>query len=434
MIFRSTSIIALILVAFAAFAQGVRFEESTWDKVIQKARDEHKLIFVDVYADWCAPCKKMDRVTFSDQEVGEYINKNFVSYKADYKSPTGNMLSKKHGVGSFPTYLFIDTNGNLVYKARGFMESSRFIKEAQVASNPGVYNKYKLYRKKFNAGNRDSDMLHEYLILGAERYKQPSDTVYYAFYKSLNLMELQDEANLKTLAMYLPYADGPAFDLALDYYTTLDESASSRPDIGLNLHDALDRHMHQVCAASPEDQLNELVDRKRFLIQTTHPNDSARHERIVDDFKIHYLECGSHWMAYTEEANHFVHQHIISPERLHNDTTVEKSLAQGVTDMQDAAKLVEFANHVNEHIDDNTQIKRAIEWVDQAIKWNEVPEYYATKAYLLKKAGNLDEAVNVARRALENARKTNSDYAKQMEKVLLSLVDGKSSKGINPDK
>jgi thioredoxin-related protein len=42
-----------------------------------------KKIFVDVYAKWCGPCRMMDRYTFSNPAVADYLNKNFYPVKFD---------------------------------------------------------------------------------------------------------------------------------------------------------------------------------------------------------------------------------------------------------------------------------------------------------------------------------------------------------------
>ena len=49
----------------------------------EKAKEEDKIIFVDVYATWCGPCKMMDREVFSQEKVAEYYNATFVNAKFD---------------------------------------------------------------------------------------------------------------------------------------------------------------------------------------------------------------------------------------------------------------------------------------------------------------------------------------------------------------
>jgi thioredoxin-related protein len=45
-----------------------------------------KPLFVDVYTSWCGPCKMLDRNTFSDPKLAEYVNKNFYAVKFNAES------------------------------------------------------------------------------------------------------------------------------------------------------------------------------------------------------------------------------------------------------------------------------------------------------------------------------------------------------------
>ncbi len=40
----------------------------------KKASDQMLMLFVDVYADWCGPCKVMDREVYADATVADYMN------------------------------------------------------------------------------------------------------------------------------------------------------------------------------------------------------------------------------------------------------------------------------------------------------------------------------------------------------------------------
>ncbi len=51
-------------------AAGIMFHEGTWAEALELAKSENKPIFLDVYATWCGPCKRLKKNTFSDQEVG----------------------------------------------------------------------------------------------------------------------------------------------------------------------------------------------------------------------------------------------------------------------------------------------------------------------------------------------------------------------------
>lgn len=60
----------MLMLSFVSNAQGIQFEKGTFKQALQKAKKENKLLFIDGYADWCAPCKKMEKTCFSGRRSG----------------------------------------------------------------------------------------------------------------------------------------------------------------------------------------------------------------------------------------------------------------------------------------------------------------------------------------------------------------------------
>lgn len=83
------------------------------------AKEQNKLVFIDVYTDWCMPCKLMDEDVFSDKKLGKFFNENFISYKADAESMPGADIALLYEVLGYPTLLFIDAQGKLLVKKTG---------------------------------------------------------------------------------------------------------------------------------------------------------------------------------------------------------------------------------------------------------------------------------------------------------------------------
>lgn len=117
---------ALLLGAATARAQ-VRFETGSTDKVREMALKADKLVFIDLYATWCGPCRLMERNVFSRGDVGEFMERYFVSAKYDVDQPTGKALSKQYGVRSIPTYLVFDTSGELLGRIQGASDAETFL-------------------------------------------------------------------------------------------------------------------------------------------------------------------------------------------------------------------------------------------------------------------------------------------------------------------
>ncbi|MDP2423566.1 MAG: thioredoxin family protein [Bacteroidales bacterium] len=137
------SIIAIVLFLFSGTSDssandpktvedpGINFFEGTWDEALQKAKKEKKLIFLDVYATWCGPCKRLAAITFPDPEVGLYYNNHFINVRLDGEKGEGRLLAQRYGVRSYPSLLFIDHTGQIVLYTAGFRDPQRFIELGQ---------------------------------------------------------------------------------------------------------------------------------------------------------------------------------------------------------------------------------------------------------------------------------------------------------------
>lgn len=110
------------LLSLSSIAQsygGIRFYNGNWFEVLNKAQEEGKFIFVDAYADYCRPCKEMDKSVFTNQEVALLYNKNFINYKLDVEDVTNHQFKEKYGVKQLPTFLYFTSSGELVKKDFG---------------------------------------------------------------------------------------------------------------------------------------------------------------------------------------------------------------------------------------------------------------------------------------------------------------------------
>ena len=76
------------------------------------AKKEDKLIFVDFYTDWCAPCRVMDQKVFTDPNTGAFMNEHFINYKVNMEKGPGSHLVYIYEVKKVPTLIFLDPDGN----------------------------------------------------------------------------------------------------------------------------------------------------------------------------------------------------------------------------------------------------------------------------------------------------------------------------------
>ncbi|WP_228409824.1 thioredoxin family protein [Chryseobacterium sp. T16E-39] len=140
------------------FAQeAIQFQDLPFKDLVAKAKKENKIIFLDAYASWCGPCKLMEKNVFTKKSVGDYYNANFVNARFDMEKGEGREIAAKYGVRSYPTYLFLNGDGELVSQNLGYMEESVFLAMAQDINSPN--NKKGSLKDRFASGEKDPEFL-----------------------------------------------------------------------------------------------------------------------------------------------------------------------------------------------------------------------------------------------------------------------------------
>lgn len=152
--------VLLCIVFFAGHglsAQGILFEQGSWDEALAKAKTENKLLFVDVCTSWCGSCKRMARDVFTREKVGTYFNANFISYKLDAEQGAGQKIKERYGVEAYPTFLFLDGDGKLVYKVVGYRDVKAFLAEAEKVYIYAKYGGWERVRENYTSGGGGTD-------------------------------------------------------------------------------------------------------------------------------------------------------------------------------------------------------------------------------------------------------------------------------------
>ena len=147
------TILMVVFGNMVAQDRSIRFEEGSYQEALNKAKKENKLLFVDCYTSWCGPCKMLANEVFTNNEVADYFNANFVSLKVDCEKGEGPALREQFGVSSYPTLLFINGDGKIVNKILGASKQPHFLTKVKEGLNSE--NSLSAKEKKYEAGHRD---------------------------------------------------------------------------------------------------------------------------------------------------------------------------------------------------------------------------------------------------------------------------------------
>ncbi len=113
--------------------KGIVFIEQDWDKALKQAKTEKKLVFLDIYATWCGPCKMLKKNTFSDTKIGDFFNKTFVNVSIDGEKGVGPQLAQKFGIQAYPSLIVADGDGNPVLYTMGYIDPQTLMQFAEAA-------------------------------------------------------------------------------------------------------------------------------------------------------------------------------------------------------------------------------------------------------------------------------------------------------------
>jgi thioredoxin 1 len=114
----------LIAAVMEYFPSGSSVEWVPFESAFRRARAENKLVYVDVYAEWCGPCKTMDRTTFSNDTVISALKNDLIAVRVNIDDPEiGADIKKRFSISAMPTSLLLRHDQFEVKRRVGYMNA-----------------------------------------------------------------------------------------------------------------------------------------------------------------------------------------------------------------------------------------------------------------------------------------------------------------------
>lgn len=194
-----------------ASSQGIEFFHGTWAEALEKATKEEKLVFVDAYAKWCGPCKRMAKNVFTHSAVGDYYNANFINMKLDMEESESREFKKSFRPSAYPTLFFINGDGELVKKVVGGRSTKDFVQLGKDVIKS--YDRSDMYAEAYEKGDRSYDLVYSY-IKALNKADKSSQKITNDFIRENPNLSKEEMSNL--LYEALVAADSKVFDLFVE--------------------------------------------------------------------------------------------------------------------------------------------------------------------------------------------------------------------------
>jgi thioredoxin-related protein len=394
----------------AQVSAGIQFCEPThWTEILKNAKREHKSIFVDAYATWCAPCKKMDTEVYNQRAIGDAVNKKFMAAKFQMDQNKNDArkiraqyaeaidFQKKYNINTLPTYLFFDENGVLTHEDIGFKSPEAFLKMLEIAENPAMayFNQVKIYRN----GVKDYPLMLKLYFKSRELKNNSLADSIARDLKNNYFEKLPPEEMFKTQENLIFLSGNIKFystESALFHYCVLkltDSTASIGTLKSINAEffvNSLIANEEVLTKISQNDTEKKDPDWALFVATIKKKYPFANAEKIVIYPKEAYYDKEKNWVEFAKSINEF-------------NQLIPLSL-----DGLDAFFVLNGAAwHVFENTGDAFALGEALKWVELAIRLKPNPkdnlQFLDTRANVLYRLGKKAEGIKQEEQAIKVA-------------------------------
>lgn len=384
------SLLFLVATGFNANASdaGIEFETDNWEEILRRSGEEEKLIFLDAFASWCGPCKKMARDVFTDPKVGEFYNENFINAKIDMEKGEGLELAKTYGVKAYPTLLFLNSKGEVVSRICGSMGVEDFL----IAGESALRTESPLYKWQadFEAGKLKAPDMAVYLDLLYNGCAS-TDEVADKYLNSLNDIDKVSKDNFAILSKYLSDIDSKPFKFLVKDQASFKKFNTSS-EVDKTIVDAYVQHGYgkyirvKEYDAAAYNQFTERVKKETGKLS----------DRILLTIDLLKYDRAKEWDKMLQ-------------------TSVALSKKYDLSG--DPGLLNRMADRAYEHTEDKATLSMAVEWAAMNYKNTQNPIYHFTYAQVLNKTGQKEKALKVMEGATDLAKKDGYDLAPFIEYI-----------------
>ena len=363
-------------------AQQINYVDTNWKVVVQMAKSSGKYIFIDAYTEWCGWCKVMDKKTFTDSKVIELMNGKFIPLKMDMETGFGIDMARKFGVSGFPTFLIFNSEGRLVYRVTGFQEAPDFLASLSASMDPAIEGQYKGISSEIHL---DFPQFYKDAFGGKKVSKYPTADKVDDYLKTQD--DLTSEINWRVMSRFTTSDNiNKRFFELIDIYRSL---------YGDEVDEKINDIIHLKISAAKKNNDASGIQEASQMIDTYYKGDKETMKRHM---MLEFYSATKKWGEFAHEFENYL----------------------AISQYNDLSTVNSYCWQLYEDCDDKDLISKSCTWMQEVTNRDPQYMYLDTYAALLYKARNKEEAIKVAKTAIETGKKNKEDV-KSTEELLLQM-------------
>ncbi|MCG8330967.1 MAG: thioredoxin domain-containing protein [Chitinophagales bacterium] len=364
-----------MLSTFCLQAQtAINFEQDNWESILNKAKETDKIIFLDAYASWCGPCKRMSKDVFTHAEIAPFYNDNFINAKIDMEKGEGPELARKYQVRAYPTLLYIDGNGEVVHQALGYHDPKQFYELGKKALDPS--SRLSGLNERYTKGDRDPEFLYQYARASMNAMAADGKEIAQAYLKTQS--DWKTPRNMELIMDAAESANSDLFDFILDNKSEFEALYGEEVVAG--------KVQRMIINSLGEVEGDDVLVQVESLYNRAYPENAPR---LIANFKMNYYGMIGDNDQFAKAAIDYFDQY----------------------GSEDSNELNNFAWAFYENVDNEAYLEKAVGWAKKSVELSD--EYYNndTLAALYYKLGQKRPAKKAAEHAIEIAKQHGDDYS-----------------------
>jgi thioredoxin-related protein len=405
------TIIGLLFFICASFGNAlgqknetINFSFLQYNDFIKKSKETGKPIMMYFTGTGCSLCIKMEKLVFPVEEIHNFYNSSFINVEIfdDFKKPDSaiKQLQRKYGIVSQPTFIFIDSTGEVIHKS-GYKEKNDFLLVGQQAIGS---DNYRGWISRFDNGEVEINTLKKFLaveqkpILYANLdYRCKAQDMLDKYFSTIQSSEYSNSDNWEIINKYVgnPYSE--IFKFLLEKKSKFIDNHGER-EVNKKIYsvfqDAWSGDIKSASYIKAEKMIMESNEpMAKLLVIFRKMGDEARNNKRIENIN---------WIDFLKKYNTIVLQnnYLVNPFLIYQ---ISEQITTKNPNNLESVKII------------NTWLKSILE-----ISTNEDEDFFSEYAKTYFILGDKKSAINAQKRAIEIAekRKVEKKYLDEYKSLL----------------